>query len=191
MGLNELYLDVYRSPLERIALVMAAALCTWTLLRALFTLRFARVWKWLNRGLVVLSVALILVVSFWNRTPGNYPPVLMPFASLIAAQRQPEYYREMLMNILLYLPFGLFIGSSWETDSGAWRSLGRTVLCGATLSLLMECAQGVFRLGTMETDDLIRNTLGTLLGAIHVPLACLLQRGAGWITSSCRRILKM
>ena len=180
---DELYLNVYRSPLEVIALVMALAVLFWTLLRSIWHCRFRRVWRWCNRSLVVLSVALILVVSFWNRTPGTYPPALVPFASLIAARTQPEYYREMLMNILLYLPLGLSLGSSWADGMRIRQILGWTVLCGTALSLLVECIQGIFQLGTLETDDVIRNIMGTLLGVLHVPLAYLLCRLSKTITS--------
>ena len=38
----------------------------------------------------------------------NYlSPVLMPFVGLIEAQTQPEMYRSMLMNVFLFVPFGL------------------------------------------------------------------------------------
>ena len=181
--LNELYLNVYRSPLEKIALFMGLAVLFWTLLRSILHCRIGRVWRWCNRGLAVVSVVLILVVSFWSRTPGTYPPVLVPFASLNAARTQPEYYREMLMNILLYLPLGLSLGSSWANGMRIRRILGWTVLCGTALSLLVECIQGIFQLGTMETDDVIRNTLGTLLGVLHVPLAYFLCRLLKNITS--------
>ena len=44
--------------------------------------------------------------------------------------------------------------------------LFRTILCGFGLSLLIELLQFVFGTGVSEVDDLILNTLGTLIGFV-------------------------
>ncbi|WP_310832769.1 VanZ family protein [Paenibacillus pedocola] len=64
-------------------------------------------------------------------------------------------------NILLFIPFGLFTAFLSLNRSLSWRGL---VLRAFGLSALLECAQGLFSIGTFDVDDLILNTFGGMLG---------------------------
>ena len=68
-------------------------------------------------------------------------------------------YTTSLLNVLLFLPFGIFLPVLWTT----FRSLFRTVLCGLLLSSAIEFLQ-IFTYRATDVNDLITNTLGTLLG---------------------------
>ena len=64
-------------------------------------------------------------------------------------------------NIALFIPFGLFVTLLSVNRSLSWTGL---VLRTFGLSALLECAQGLFSIGTFDVDDLILNTLGGMLG---------------------------
>lgn len=64
-------------------------------------------------------------------------------------------------NIALFLPFGLFTAFLSPNQSLSLRGL---VLRAFGLSALLECAQGLFSIGTFDVDDLILNTFGGILG---------------------------
>ncbi|CAH1190519.1 hypothetical protein PAECIP111892_00225 [Paenibacillus auburnensis] len=64
-------------------------------------------------------------------------------------------------NIALFLPFGLFVAFLSPNQNLSLRGL---VLRAFGLSALLECAQGLFSIGTFDVDDLILNTFGGMLG---------------------------
>ena len=92
------------------------------------------------------------------------PLKLVPFvASGDAGPSNPE---EVLANILLFIPFGLYLGSlarSWK-----WWQL-TAVFLGA--SLVLETSQHLLSTGSFDTSDLISNTLGGLAGLGILTLA--------------------
>lgn len=64
-----------------------------------------------------------------------------------------------LLNVLLFVPMGLFLPILWKHFSPAWR----TVLFGLSTSLLIEVLQ-IFTYRATDINDLMTNTLGTLAG---------------------------
>jgi glycopeptide antibiotics resistance protein len=92
------------------------------------------------------------------------PIKLVPFLpSGDAGASNPE---EVVANILLFVPFGLYLGSlarSWRW----WQLTG--VFLGA--SLLLETAQHLLSTGSFDTSDLISNTAGGLAGLGILALA--------------------
>ena len=68
---------------------------------------------------------------------------------------------DSFLNILLFIPFGFLAGYVFKKTS-FWK-----VLISATLiSTMIELVQAISRLGCCDIDDVINNTLGTLLGWI-------------------------
>lgn len=66
-------------------------------------------------------------------------------------------------NACLFLPFGLLCV---VLGKRRWpRPVLRSMLCALVLSLSIEIAQYLFRLGRTDIDDLVFNTLGATLGA--------------------------
>ena len=61
-------------------------------------------------------------------------------------------------NIAVFIPFGIFLVVLLD------RSFGRCALEGFLFSLAIETAQFVFGVGFSETDDIILNTAGVILG---------------------------
>lgn len=81
------------------------------------------------------------------------------------------YVREILLNGLAFVPFGLYL-SLWQP---AWAA-ARRVLPGFGLSLTYETLQYLFAIGRSDVTDLLANTLGCLVG---VGLYALLARLLG------------
>lgn len=60
------------------------------------------------------------------------------------------------MNILLFVPLGFLLGiptNSWES-----------VIYGFQVSVFIEITQYVFLLGYCQADDVLNNTIGTVVG---------------------------
>ena len=169
MNLKELYLEIYRSRPESILRFMLVSLFVWTLLTLLFgSLRATRRgWMWFNRILAGCAVLGILGITVFYRFIGGGGEVginLVPFRVPEEAWRAEEYYRMLLMNAFLFFPLGLSLGNAWRPERRILRRFGLTVLCGLALSLFCETMQGLFMLGTAETDDLLMNTAGACGG---------------------------
>ena len=178
MNLKELYLEIYRSRPESILRFMLVSLFVWTLLTLLFgSLRATRRgWMWFNRILAGCAVLGILGITVFYRFIGGGGEVginLVPFRVPEEAWRAEEYYRMLLMNAFLFFP-----------ERRILRRFGLTVLCGLALSLFCETMQGLFMLGTAETDDLLMNTAGVALGAVSALAAGVLSLPIRWLRKS-------
>lgn len=70
---------------------------------------------------------------------------------------------ETVLNVVLFMPIGILMGfltSNW-TRKWQWFSV---TLIGVGLSVIIEFFQYYLERGCVETDDVIHNTLGCLLG---------------------------
>ena len=87
---------------------------------------------------------------------------LVPFYSYIEAwhQYKDASWRNIILNIFMLVPFGLLL----PYIHGIFRKFTPTALAGLTFTLLIEVSQLILRRGIFETDDLINNTLGTIIG---------------------------
>lgn len=70
-----------------------------------------------------------------------------------------QAFMNLFGNVLIFMPLG-FLGAM----SSHHRSFIRTSLDGFLLSLLVEVFQLISMVGRFDVDDLMLNTLGTMLG---------------------------
>ncbi len=119
-------------------------------------------------------------------------PVTAPFAALkkVLSTRNLEYLRSFWMNILLFVPGGMFFTGMLK-DSAPERpfcsALSRSVLAvlaGIALSAAIEGIQLRFQLGRYETDDIIANGFGMFLGTLPELAAGFLKAFLGWETEN-------
>lgn len=108
----------------------------------------------------ILAAIVIVSLTIFNRSPDARELVLIPFTSFVWAKTQPELYREMLMNVLLFVPLGLFLPFAFKNNN-----VLKSVLTAFLLSLFIETIQYIFGLGMAEVDDLMTNTLGAFVGS--------------------------
>lgn len=129
-----------------------------------------------NAFLSFAAALTILYATVLTRAPGDYDIILTPFAAFTAAHRQPELYREMLMNVFLFFPMGLTLSNAFPSKWRCRRRIALTTLIGFVLSAAIEFTQYRFSLGLAETDDVICNTLGAFVGSTSLLLAHAIEK---------------
>jgi glycopeptide antibiotics resistance protein len=129
-------------------------------------------WKqWFKKIPLSLTIIAILLITIF---PLYYSPEqprvlnLIPFVGMynlvFYSIDMTVPIRNILLNILLFVPFGFFL--SWNKRVKNRLTLIVTVT-GLLLSLLIEVLQYVFPIGrSADIDDVILNTLGTFLGVV-------------------------
>lgn len=85
---------------------------------------------------------------------------LIPYAESVIVNGKVQI-REIVANMLLFLPFGLCI-SIFYPDS----EIQNRILLASGLSLVFEVTQYIFSIGASDITDVIDNTLGAVLGIL-------------------------
>lgn len=99
--------------------------------------------------LFIIFTGIILWITLFSRHVGQRIPITGLFWEL-----RNGYWRDIVLNILLFVPLGVI--------SGRWG----TVAFGFVLSVSIELIQYIFCLGQCEVDDVLHNTLGTVIGVL-------------------------
>jgi glycopeptide antibiotics resistance protein len=89
---------------------------------------------------------------------------LVPFNSLMSGLSWRTVLLQLVLNIVLFIPLGVFlyIGK---------RKLAISVIIGFGVSLAIEIIEYITKTGVFDVDDLIMNTLGTLIGFVICSLS--------------------
>jgi glycopeptide antibiotics resistance protein len=127
-------------------------------------------WKGFSKGvrygavfLLAEWVFLVLcAIVFFRETNVERGYNLMPFWSYWDYGKD-SYFLEMLgeniLNVLLFLPIGFLAGCGLQG-----MTLKKVLFLGGGLSVFIELLQFIFKKGFCETDDVIHNVLGCLIG---------------------------
>lgn len=117
--------------------------------------RFKKKWFWAVLFVVYMNV-MFCVVGIPSAQFVRWNPEInwIPFRDFSSAN-----IVGMSLNILMFIPFGAFLPIYF----GRFWKMGTTVLAGAFMSFTIEVLQ-LFTFRLTDIDDLIMNTLGTLLG---------------------------
>lgn len=165
---------IYVQPLGRICLWILLLVVVWTAGRYFFGNK--RWWKIGNAvGMTISAYGILFFTVLRRGTESAEPATLIPFHSFIEAQIQPEKYREMLMNVFLFVPFGLTAPNVLSRLKRLWPVIF-TVVSAFILSVAIEFTQYYFHLGRCEVDDVIMNTLGAAIGANAYVMALWMNR---------------
>ena len=114
--------------------------------------------KWFRISMLVLYVGGILYLTVLRREIGTVHQIqLQPFWSY-AKFDDPQYRWQIYMNVFLFIPFGFMLG--WALNCRFLQAL----LIGLVFSAFLETVQYFFCLGLCEIDDVLHNTLGTVIG---------------------------
>ena len=97
------------------------------------------------------------------RTFGHRGAELRPFReyySLFRYQNHFFWFKQIALNILLFVPLGVLLPVKDERFKKLWK----TALAGLLFSSFIEITQYITGRGFTETDDVINNTLGAVVG---------------------------
>ena len=164
---------IYALPLHMVIILMLALLIAWAMLSLHQNQKKRTI---INAVLCSITALIILYATILTRTPGDYKPILTPFATFTAALQQPELYREMLMNVFLFFPLGLTLSNALSRKWHRWLRIILTTLVGCALSAGIEYAQYRYALGTAEVDDVICNTMGAFIGSTSLLIAHAIEK---------------
>ena len=90
---------------------------------------------------------------------------LIPFYSYkMIADGNSEKIREIIMNVAFFIPIG-FLYCLIDTKKINYKKWP-IIAFSAALSFLIEIAQLIFKLGWVEVDDIIHNTIGCCVGIL-------------------------
>lgn len=161
---------IYRQPLQRIVIWIILLILLWALLRIIFKTLNQQIWHLLNILVLAISLFVIIYITLYNRSESTNELVLIPFYSFKEAKIQPEFYRSMLMNVFLFVPLGLSLPNAVDAAVLSQKretisTVRLTIVIGFLLSATIEYLQYRYSLGRCEVDDVIMNTLGTVIGA--------------------------
>ena len=126
-------------------------------------------------GMFACYLFAVFGVTLLNRSPGDAGLFrLMPFYSYIEAwyQYEDEDWRNLILNIFMLVPFGLLLPYLHKK----FRNFAPTLLAGLLFIICIETTQFILKRGILETDDLINNTLGTVIGYSFFRLADYLHK---------------
>ena len=120
---------------------------------------------WTRRWVpALLAVWAFYVFSLAVLSRSTQPEAQVMLRLFWSYENWPEGWEQIVANVAVFVPLGFLLGllTGWKG-----------VFAGAGFSLLIELLQLLLRRGVFEFDDILHNTLGTLLG---VALAVLLLR---------------
>lgn len=145
-----IFVNIYAARPWVVVILALAAVFIWGLLGRIVP---RRVWKPVCGAAALLATVLVLWLTVWNRTPSE------EHVFTWAAVYTNEFFREMFMNAVLYVPFGLAACGL----IGPWG-----VLAGFLLSAGVEVWQYATGAGLAQGTDVLCNTLGAVVGMLPV-----------------------
>lgn len=148
--------EIYSSKLSNILYIMSIVTALWSGIEIVMQHRgsyFRYIWKFINIVGVLVGFYGILSYTVLNRVPSD------SHMFVFVVQYNPEFYREMLMNVFLYFPFGLCLSTFISTWS---------ILIGFLLSFCIEVWQFIAGTGLAQGTDVIMNTLGCTMGVFSL-----------------------
>lgn len=162
-----LYLWIYCMELPNAALFAAAV----TACFLFFKKRLGRFlwWKLLLAAALTLCLGVVLYTTVMNRSfSEDYQVYLRPLESYrqLLAGGNREILRSNFMNVLLFYPAGLLGASLLSEKLPVWCRVLLPFLLLTVLSIGIETLQYMRCIGQVETDDVLHNALGALLGSL-------------------------
>lgn len=105
-----------------------------------------------------IYIAIMIVITFLSREGGSSTGMDLQIGSSLGINVRNDAY--IAENILLFIPYGFLLGVVWKKER---RFLNHLSL-GFLTSFGIECLQLVSGRGVFQTDDMITNTIGSVIG---------------------------
>ena len=116
------------------------------------------------RVMLSFACSLIFIMTLFGRSQGEYESPHFFFESYRSAfaLRTPEQILQLALNVILYIPLGLFLPCCFRL----FEKVRYAVLTAFLCSVCIETIQGIFHIGFFEVDDILNNTLGAIIGVL-------------------------
>ena len=115
----------------------------------------------------------VLLLTLLSRSVMLYVPAVSfkPFLlnDSLETGRKLRLAVEFVFNSFMFLPLGLIVPFFIKAE----RKYLITILIGISASLIIETFQAILRIGTFQTDDILANTTGVIIGVL---LSMLIQK---------------
>ena len=122
----------------------------------------------ISMGLFIAYSFLVIVTTILRRIPGEQASVILtPFWSYREMNTNDFIWFEVRANILMFIPIGILLPLCIKKKPLLW---------GIGFSVVIELIQLITHKGTCETDDVISNTIGFLIGYAIITILRLLFR---------------
>ena len=111
----------------------------------------------------VLIITFVIRETMTLRIPGSRNVILTPFREFDLFLHEPTHlfwFMQIFLNILLFIPFGLML----PMIITKFRNPLMTSMTGLLFSGAIETMQYITGRGLTEVDDVINNTIGTMIG---------------------------
>ena len=162
--MNHILGYIYRMPIKDLmlaAVLAAVVFCT------LFHKYADR--NWLRPcicGMLAVWGVAVLWVTVLSRDAGSYSVNPFPLQTYwrILSGENGDLLRSAFMNVVLFYPAGLLLGSLIPKKWSSRRGMVCAVLVLMLFSVAVERTQYVRHLGNAEFDDILHNTLGAVAG---------------------------
>lgn len=174
---NQTLITIYGFPIILLVLLTAVSIAAVLLL----WLRFCREKDktFVSVIMLLMSIFFILAVTILSREIGSGSELsLVPFSSWINYFKgnNEEFLRTNIFNMLLFMPLGASLYAVSYTKSSFTSSLIITIVAAMVLSVSVELGQWFLQCGEVETDDVIHNVFGAVIGVLLSKLVCGLYR---------------
>ncbi len=116
---------------------------------------------WMALGIYIISVLYITLISRIHAIP-SYTAVFTPLYSYTLAWKAHSLtqWMNIIFNYVMFIPLGILLPMSFKTFHN-WK---HTYLVGLVFTTCIEVTQLITHLGIFETDDIINNALGCMIG---------------------------
>ena len=138
-----MYAIIYRTPLWIIfSAIFALLVFIGWINEQLNNLHCASKWRQLCFFFATISTYSVIHTTILTRTSAPERTIqLIPFRLVLMVSEQPEVFRSIVMNVLLFVPFGIFVACVFSKKTFKTKILVRTTLIGCFLSGIVECLQ--------------------------------------------------
>lgn len=118
---------------------------------------------WIFSALLSMEIA-TLIVTMLVREPieTTIRWRIQPFSSyiMVVEEKSMGMLAQIIMNFIVYIPFGCLLPSCFDVLKKGRYVILITVLCSGGVELI----QRLWGIGVFETDDILNNVLGALVG---------------------------
>ena len=114
-------------------------------------------------GLLSLNCSFIFVMTLFRRSGGvDFDFRAKPFESyyIAFAEGGIEVLLQIIINIAMFIPIGFLLPCCFKL----YEKYRYVLITAVIASLSIELLQLIFRIGLFETDDVINNVFGAMIG---------------------------